>query len=126
VVKALFPGDVVTEIDCPGCGKTLHLKVTKGGNLGYFCQTVFPDVINPKTKKPQRCFTRLMFGSVASERLKAEFLEQYQKSEVVKTEKEIINVQPDREKEPAATSADGDTTGGTGGLAEAISSFIFG
>jgi hypothetical protein len=99
------------------------LKVNTAGNVYYFCAVK----VGERNGKPEKCFTRFTFGRSASERIKAEYLEQ-----------EAINVrehQVHEEEQKQPTTAAGEAgAGGTidkpartgGGIAAAITSVIFG
>jgi len=99
VVKLVEIGQQIGEVTCPGCGRPdLPVKVNRGGNVYYFCAAI----IGERNGKKEKCFTRHTFGRSASERIKAEYLEQ-----------EAINardqVHEEKQQPPATTETTGDT-----------------
>ena len=68
----LESGTVLGEVECPGCGAKVPLKINVSGGVYYYCGRVLYKHPNGKN---EQCCTRFNYGREASKRVIKEFME---------------------------------------------------
>lgn len=69
-MEKIEAGAQIGELECPGCGAIVPLKINRAGNAYFFCARVLSKTPEGKSEK---CFTRMNWGREASKKMIEQF-----------------------------------------------------